>query len=107
MEAQSLLHVTPDAKDYKPWSVDDMVTPTDPMNEATWVKDLGRGLTIGSLYDVRTDQPIPGFLFTKDALDGKIRQVNSAYTAFEMVTDDKIKDKYKLADVESSLAMSL
>jgi len=105
--AFSLLQTDPKAQQYRPWSVDNLVSPQDPMNDPTWVKDLGRGLTLGGLYDMRTDQPIPGYMFVKNAVEKRKRVVNTPYTALEMVNSDTLKDKFKLASVESSLSMSL
>ncbi|KAK2884452.1 hypothetical protein Q8A73_020926 [Channa argus] len=71
------------------------------------VAALGRPFTLGMLYDIRTDELIPGVtLWDKTSLQNNTAESSQQSCEFEITSSDSIESKSFLLDVDTSLKTS-
>jgi len=69
---------------------------------------LGRELTIGSLYDARTDQPVSGYLLPHEVLSSPqfVRETIVKHTDYKFLYDDIVDAKANMLDITGELKLS-
>eukprot|EP00916_Digyalum_oweni_P020592 GHVL01034309.1.p1 GENE.GHVL01034309.1~~GHVL01034309.1.p1 ORF type:complete len:1586 (+),score=311.58 GHVL01034309.1:99-4856(+) len=72
-----------------------------------WVPDMGRRFSIGSLYDVRTDQQVSGFLYDIENVRKHTKRIPAPFTEYVFSYSDDTRSKSDLMDVSVDLSLNV
>jgi hypothetical protein len=67
---------------------------------------LGRGMSLGSLYDMRAEMPVTGFLWSPEAMQRNTRTIAANSTSIKYASSDSREAKRNLLDVSAELSLS-
>jgi len=75
------------------------------------MRDMGRRMTLGEMYDARTDTVVAGYLWpdlwTDDKLSSQVVEIPAKFSEYKFVQNDRWSDKMELLDIYGELSLSL